>query len=242
MSKKEYSLDAPLEELLARAGSRFGGVEFVPTKIGNETFDLLQIKDMPGYIDRLVDRARPGEPVELPIWGKIWPSCLILALFMDRMPLPGGAKILEVGAGGGLNSLLLARRGYKVVLSDYEPDALLFCKINVLKNGLEQNATVRKVDFCKDDLGQRFDCIVGCEVLYKEEHYSMLLDFLLKHISHGPGAEIILALDKKRTGRNFFQLAQDKFRLMKQEVPYKDGDSGEPGLACLYRLGALGDA
>lgn len=242
MSDCKNNLDAPLEELISRAEAKFGKVVFEPTRVGDKTFDLIQIEDMAKYIDNLVDRARPGEQVELPIWAKVWPSCLILALFMSKMPLPEGAHVLEVGAGGGLNGLLLASRGYDVVLSDYEPDALLFCKINVLKNGLEDKATVKRADFCKDDLEEKFDCIVGCEVLYKEEHYSLLLDFLLRHVSDSPDAEIILALDKKRTGRNFFQLAQDRFRLMRQEVPYRDGDSEEPGVACLYRLGALKNA
>ena len=49
------------------------------------------------------------------------------------------------------------------------PDAVLFSRIAVLKNNLSDRVTVRRLDFTKDRLENRFDLILGSEVLYKED-------------------------------------------------------------------------
>jgi len=233
---KEYPLNASLEELLALARTEFGPVRFEDVRLGSVELKLLQIEDMPRYLETLVGRTRPGESVELPLWAKIWTPCLILGMFLQRFPIPAGAEVLEVGAGGGLCGLVAGVRGFTVTLTDLEPAALLFCRINVLRNGLEDRVTVQRADFTRDRLGKRFGCIVGCEVLYNDAVYAPLLEFLDAHLALEPGAEVLLALDQKRTGKGFFTRAQEQFRMRRKDVPYVDQDCGENTVTCLYRL------
>lgn len=234
---KDFSPGAPLDELLDMARAEFGPMAFETVHLGGVSLDLLQVQDMPGYLEKLVGRSRPGQVVDLPLWAKIWTSCLILGSFLLRLPLPEGSEALEIGAGGGLCGLSLATRGYRVTLTDLEPAALLFCRANVLKNGLEDRVEVRRADFTRDRLGRRFRCIVGCEVLYQDAVYPGLLDFLRAHLSEESGAEVLLGLDSSRTGKGFFTLARDHFRFLRKDVPFIDPESGERTVTCLYRLG-----
>lgn len=236
---KEFDLEKPLPELLDAARNAFGKVEFEPIKLGDTTLEILQIADMPAYLEKLVGRARPGAHVELPLWAKVWPSASILTMFAMRMDFAPGMSVLEIGAGTGLAGLALAARGCDVTLTDIDPGALLFCRINALHNGLGEKVRVRHADFTKDDLGETYQRIVACEVLYRESLLSPLVDFLLRHLQTGPGAEVLLASDAKREGRLFFDLAKERFRMMKKDVPYRDSETGEEKSTCLYRLAPM---
>lgn len=235
---KDFSLNAPLDELLDAARAEFGPVAFEPVQLSGISLELLQIQDMPGYLEKLVGRSRPGQAVDLPLWAKVWTPSLILGSFLLRLPLPAGSEVLEIGAGVGLCGLALATRGFRVTLSDLEPAALLFCRANALQNGLGDRVEVRRADFIRDRLGKRFHCIVGCEVLYQDAVYPGLLEFLRAHLSEEPGAEILLALDSSRTGKGFFALGQEQYRFLRKDVPFTDPESGERTVTCLYRLGA----
>ncbi len=232
---KEYDLNAPLEELLAVATREFGKVDFEPIVLGGKTLNILQIMEMPAYIEKLVSKTLPGSPVELPLWAKVWPAASIMVMFMASFPFRENARILEVGAGTGLVGLALATQGLKVTLSDIEPGALLFSRINVLKNGLDDRVDVVRVDVCNDDFEKRFDYVVASEIFYKQTLLAPLVEFLKKHVRDEAGCEAFLASDAKREGRVFFDLAKDHFKLMKKDVPYKDED-GREKVVSLYRL------
>lgn len=236
MSAKDFELNQPLEALVAEAERRFGGIVYEEVSIAGVTLQIPQIKDMPRYLDRLVGKTRPGDSVELPLWAKMWPSCLMLGMFMARCPLPEGARVLEVGAGVGVSGLVAASRGLKVTVSDVEPDALLFSRIGVLKNGLEANVEVVDCDFTKAELPNRFDMIIGCEILYQDHVYEPLHAFLERHLAETPEAEIVIALDSVRKGQGFFRRAEGRYRMMKQEFPYKDEETGQERASVLYRL------
>lgn len=235
---KDFSPQAPLDELLDMARAEFGPVAFETVQLPGAALELLQIQDMPGYLEKLVARSRPGQTVDLPLWAKVWTPGLILASFLLRLPLPEGGEVLEIGAGVGLCGLAMASRGFRVTLTDLEPAALLFCRANALHNGLDGRVEVRPADFTRDRLGKRFQCIVGCEVLYQDAVYPGLLEFLRAHLAEEPGAEILLALDSSRTGKGFFALAQEHYRFLRKDVPFTDPESGESTVTCLYRLGA----
>jgi predicted nicotinamide N-methyase len=223
-----------LEKLLAAATRDFGKVTFETVTLGEDSLELLQIADMPAYLDKLVSKARPDEQVQLPLWAKVWPAATILTMFASRFPFAPDARILEVGGGVGLTGLALAAKGHNVVISDIEPGAMLFTQINILQNGLEENATVRQVDVTGAALGERFEYIIGCELFYKKDLLQALVDFLEAHLQ--PQGEALFASDARREGRAFFEMARERFQLMKKDVPFKDTESGEEKIASLYRL------
>lgn len=235
---KEYDLSAPRKELLEAARRDFGKVTFEPVTLGDHTLKLLQIADMPAYLEKLVGKTRPGSHVELPLWAKLWPAASILTMFAMRFPIKADARILEVGAGLGLTGLALAAKGHAVTVSDIDPGSLLFMQINALENGLDDRVTVRRVDITTDTLDEQYDHIIGCEMFYREALLAPLLDFLAAHL--GPNGEALLSSDARREGRMFFDMAKDRFKLMKKDVPFTDSESGQDKIASLYRVGGQG--
>lgn len=236
MSNKKFDFDKPLDKLIARAEARFGKVGFKPVTVGETTMQVLQVQDMPAYIERLVAKTPAGKNVELPLWAKIWPSSLLLCTMVRQLPVPEGASMLEVGGGVGVCGLFAAQRGLETLITDIEPDALLFSKINILKNGLEGKADVAPADFTSDSLGRTFDYVFGCEVVYEPEHYEPLAGFLLEHIADGPGREIVLAMQHRKTTDLFFEHIKDKVKIMRREFPLPPGEDGEERSSTIYRV------
>ncbi|WP_291327198.1 methyltransferase [Desulfovibrio sp. UCD-KL4C] len=231
--------ESSFDELLAAARNKFGAIKFETVKLGSKTIEVAQVVDMPAYLDRLIDKARGGKKIDLPLWAKIWPSCMVLGVYLLKFSPVENATFLEVGAGGGLCGLVAASRGYNVVLSDIDDDALLFCRLNAVRNNLDDKITVKKIDFCNDGLGEKFNYIIGCEVLYQENIQIPFYNFIDKHISKDAGSEALLAMDKKRAGRLFFEEAKKGYRLMRQEVPFAGDDNDGKTIISLIKMGAL---
>ncbi len=231
-----HNLDQPIGALIDIAVREFGEVEFETVNVGGMSLEVLQIKNMQQYLDKLIDKTRAGKKITLPLWAKIWPSCLILGYTLTRFSFSEGCSILEVGAGGAVNSLVLAKLGHEVTVSDIEPFALLFSRINALKNGVADKMTLHRADFTSDTFEEKYDYIIGCEVLYEEASFEPLLVFLSRQLSNSPSAEIVLAMDQKRQGRKFFDLANEQFAMMKSAAKYKDRDTGEENIVNLFRM------
>lgn len=232
----QFDPNASLDELLATARSRFGELVFEPVELAGGPLEIIQIKNMPVYIDKLLARAGAGKHVELPLWAKVWPTNVVLSMFLEKFPFPTDFEFLEMGAGVGLAGLVLARRGYAVTITDIEPDALLFCRINALRNGLAENVRIMPADFTRDRLGRTFDALVGCEILFRESFFAPLRDFMAAHLAERPDAEVIFGGDGARQGMAFFKRVSQEYAVMRKDLEYKDLECGEQRTACLYRL------
>lgn len=71
-----------------------------------------------------------------PLFGLLWPSGAQLAQRMANRPLQTGERVLEIGCGLGLSSLVCHRRGVDVTASDCHPMAQQFLQENTRLNGL----------------------------------------------------------------------------------------------------------
>ena len=71
-----------------------------------------------------------------PLFGLLWPSGAELAARMGQRPVTEGERILEIGCGLGLASLVGHRRGADMTASDCHPLAGLFLANNLRLNGL----------------------------------------------------------------------------------------------------------
>ncbi len=234
MAEKEYDLNQSMDKLLGLAAKKFGEVEFQTVSVGDVSLEVLQIKHMQRYIDKLMDKSRSGKTVTLPLWAKIWQSSLVMGISLSRFPLAEGGKVLEIGAGAAVNGLVMARRGFDVTIVDNDMDALLFSRINALKNGLDQ-AAILYSDF-KEGLDDTFDCVIACEMLYDAPTFDVLAGFLDSHVAQGPDAEVFLTLDLKRAAKNFFAASNEYFKIMRSVSSYKDRESGEEKEINLFRF------
>ena len=108
-------------------------------------------------------------------------------------------RILEIGCGMALSSLLLNKRLANITATDYHPEVKTFLQRNVSLNN------DREIDFERfdwesnnDSLGL-FDLIIGSDILYDNYHIEVLPKFIDAHSN--PRCEVII-VDPGRGRKN----------------------------------------
>ena len=223
-----------LEDLLSLAQARYG-VSFETVTLGSMSLDVLQINDLPAYIDRLAGAAAPGAGVSLPFWARIWPASFPLAMMAAKLTSRPGARLLEVGAGPGLCGLAGARAGFRTLITDSEPEALLFCRAAILKNGLDAVAETALLDVSRHSPEAVFDVILGSEILYLPALHEPIAALLDKALAPHAGAQALLCCDGCREAAPFFARASREFAIQRSPSLCRS-DTGESQTCMLYRL------
>ena len=133
-----------------------------------------------------------------PIFGVIWPSSLVLAHFISDYNTQS-KRILEVGCGMALSSLLLNKQHADITATDYHPEANKFLKRNALLNQ-DSAIAFEQVNWADpgDKLGL-FDLIIGSDLLYEDNHIELLAKFIEAHAN--PTCEVII-VDPGRGRKN----------------------------------------
>ena len=134
------------------------------------------------------------------LFGVLWPASQVLAAEVCVASLDG-KRVLEIGCGIGLASLVLHKMGVDITASDYHPRAREFLDRNVFDNGLSP-IKFQSVDFEKKNpqLG-KFDLIIASDVLYQPHHAKYLSTLIAAH--SGDDVEVIV-VDPGRENRASF--------------------------------------
>lgn len=149
-----------------------------------------------------------------PLFGIIWPSSLVLAHYLDHYPTEN-KRILEVGCGIGLTSLLLNKKRADITATDYHPEVESFLQRNTTLNE-DQNIAFERVDWAEkgDHLGL-FDLIIGSDLLYEDQHIALLANFIQQH-AH-PVSDVIL-VDPGRGRKNKLTRCMTAFGYTAQHI------------------------
>lgn len=115
-----------------------------------------------------------------PLFGQIWPSSRVLATLMCDFEIKN-KRILEVGCGIGLASLILNHRLADITATDYHPEVENFLHRNSLLNNDKDIPFIRTGwNDHQDSLG-KFDLIIGSDLLYERDNAQMLSSFINEH-------------------------------------------------------------
>lgn len=111
-----------------------------------------------------------AEELHPPHWARLWPSARALAAALEQAGPRrlAGRRVLELGCGLGLPSLVAARAGAVPVLAtDRSPAAVAWVAANARRSGLQVDAAVASFDG-RDPLldAQRWDLVLASDVLY----------------------------------------------------------------------------
>ncbi|BFM15601.1 methyltransferase domain-containing protein [Maricurvus nonylphenolicus] len=115
-----------------------------------------------------------------PIFGVIWPSSRVLANLMLNYDTEA-KRVLEVGCGMALSSLLLNKQNTDITATDYHPEVKGFLERNVLLNGDSPIAYEQTGWADHDDELGHFDLIIGSDLLYEDAHIELLAGFIERH-------------------------------------------------------------
>src|SRR5215210_5573574 len=113
-----------------------------------------------------------------PYWAVLWRSGVALARELDGADLTG-RRVVELGSGLGVPSIVAARAGASVLATDVEPDALELLERNALANGVDLETAA--VDWSSPDalVGRApFDLVLAADVLYERASVAVLLALL----------------------------------------------------------------
>jgi len=150
-------------------------------EIGSVDIHVRTLRDICQFLD-IDDVAKKlgVSSAAWPIFGVIWPSSKVLAHTMLDYNIEG-KRILEVGCGIGLASLILNHRLADITATDYHPEVKSFLDINVALNNGD------KIPFVRTGWGDNanelgsYDLIIGSDLLYESNHAQLLSKFIDLH-------------------------------------------------------------
>jgi predicted nicotinamide N-methyase len=165
-------------------------------------------------------------PATWPLFGLLWPSSFQLAARLAARPVRTGERILEIGCGLALASLVGHRRGADVTASDCHPLAARFLRVNTRLNDLtclpyRHGHWSARAD-ASAPLGEvrvegLFHLLIGSDLLYERDEPAGLASFIDRHAA--PGAEVWI-IDPNRGNRPSFhrQMAARGFGLHEARI------------------------
>ena len=138
-------------------------------RVGGVTLRLLR----PSAPDELIDEEAFEEDEFLPYWAELWPAATALASALpERLD---GVRVVELGCGLGLPSLVAAARGAHVTALDWAAEAIALLHRNAERNGLDVEAAVHD---WREPLDRSFDLALAADVLYERRNVDPVLERL----------------------------------------------------------------
>jgi predicted nicotinamide N-methyase len=192
---------------------RFGGVDFRIRSLS----DLQQFADPNGHAERAGISSANWS-----LFGQVWPSGRVLAQTMSAIDV-AGRRVLELGCGLGLASLVLHRRKADVTASDHHPLAEEFLTYNAALNGLPAPAYLDLAWTLPQPALGRFDLIIASDVLYERGHAQQLAHLVEQH---GTVSSQVLITDPGRGNSGAFTTALigQGYAVAEVRSAFDDGD------------------
>ena len=220
--------------------------------VGAADLVIRSLLDRQQFADPLGEAERVGiSSAAWPLFGLVWPSGVqmagrLAARLLARGMRPG-ERILEVGCGLALASLVGHRAGADVTASDCHPLAGALVAANLRLNGLPP-MKYRHGDWVDAPDGRglpartaepalqgRFDLIIGSDVLYERDVTAGLAGFIGRHAQQAVEVWIV---DPDRSNRPAFnRKMRDAGFVLREErldCPAHDGTAAYKGRLLVY--------
>ena len=200
------------------------------------TFEILGPANYEELLDSPEVARRFKQNEYMPYWAQVWPASLLLAEAVAAWAPAGDdrPRVLELGCGLGLVSLVMSHLGCRVLATDQDRDALAFVAESARRNGLPIPET-RLLDWQKMDLGSSFDRIVASDVLYETRHLRPVAEFVHDHLR--PGGFALVVDPNRFTADDFETVARHSGLLIETTAVERPGGSGdEPIRGRVFRL------
>ncbi len=146
----------------------------------------------PRSAEDLIDEDDYARDERLPYWAELWPSAHVLAGELAAHDV-SGLRVVELGCGVGLPSVVAALGGADVLATDWYDDALAFTRANAGAAGARVRTLLLDWNAPPEGLvspGGDFDLAIGADVLYEERNGPALAALLPRLLR--PGGEALV--------------------------------------------------
>ena len=138
-----------------------------------------------------------------PFWAKLWPSSIALLDVLKSHPhLIENKHVLEIAAGIGLPSLMMADITKSIQISDYEKEAVALLQKNIEHLQL-QNAEALQIDWNNIPVNLHPEVILLSDVNYDPTQFDPLINLIVKFIHQG--STVILSTPQRIMASPFVQ-------------------------------------
>jgi predicted nicotinamide N-methyase len=152
-------------------------------------------------LERFVDAdslLRAEAAPEPPYWMHLWPGALALARkVLADASIGSESRVVELGAGLGLPALVAARRGARVVATDWQRAPLRVLGRSLADNGVA--APCVQMDWARPALRSGFDLCLGADVGYDRAAEAPLVAALARLLRPGGRAWLADSVNTART-------------------------------------------
>ncbi|HET8608054.1 MAG TPA: methyltransferase domain-containing protein [Gaiellaceae bacterium] len=155
----------------------------------------------PPDAEALIDEDAFAANEFLPYWAELWPAGRALA---DALPELRGRRVVELGCGLALPSLVAAAGGAEVYATDWSADAVELVRLNAERNGIRLAAAV--ADWADWRLGGSFELALAADVLYERRNVPQLLELLPRL-----APEALVAEPGRPAAQAFFREARQRW-------------------------------
>jgi len=191
------------------------GLSFSFVRVTDPDVVLDQVAAEVDLHERLHGREASGQMMHLPYWAELWDSAMGIALHLadnsSRFDLRN-CSVLDLGCGMGLSGAAAAGLGARVLFADLESPALLFARLNSLP--WRRRVRTRQLNWQRDRLNERFDLIIGADILYEKAQWPFLEPFWRAHLKEG--GTVLLGEPGRSTGDMFQEWIADRGWLLER--------------------------
>lgn len=192
---------------------RFGGVDYRIRALS----DRQQFADPHGAAERAGISS-----ANWCLFGQVWPAGRVLAQAMSGFDA-AGMRILELGCGLGLSSLVLHRRKADITASDHHPLAEEFLTYNAALNGMPPPAYLDLAWTLPQPRLGKFDLVIASDVLYERGHAEQLSLLLSLH-SHDQAQVLITDPGRGNSGAFTTAMKRQGYAVHELRTAFDDGD------------------
>ena len=200
----------------------FGSLTLPFTRVADPDRVLDEVAAEEDRLERVSGVRAPSDQLHLPYWAELWDSAVGIGQWLAResgvagggsgerrvapslptpysLPPTSGTSVLDLGCGMGLAGTVAAALGARVVFADLEPPALLFARLNSMP--WRERVRTRRLNWQSDRLDQRFDLILGADILYERKQWDYLEPFWRAHVA--ANGAVLLGEPGRQTGDLF---------------------------------------
>ena len=173
----------------------------------------------------------PNTP--FPFWAKLWPSSIALLDVLKAHPhLIQNKHVLEIGAGIGLPSLMMAGVTRLIQISDYDLEAVALLQKNIEHLEL-QNAEAFQLDWNAIPENIQPDVVLLSDVNYDPTQFDLLICLIEKFMRQG--SSIILSTPQRIMASPFVQNLESYIQARYEALVDENGISKEISILVLSK-------